>query len=101
MEIPRADRVEVFDCGFGAGADVKFLVNVLQMAANGFGADAKPIGDFLVSQALGDQLGDGCFALGEADGLRFVRGLRGIVVEGLDDPPRDFGTHWCAAGMDV
>jgi len=50
--------------GFGAGVDVKFIVDVLEMPANGFEADTEAVGDFLVGKAVDDQFEDFAFARG-------------------------------------
>ena len=41
--------------GLGAGTDVHFFVDMLQMAAHRFHADGQLVGDFLVGIALGEQ----------------------------------------------
>jgi hypothetical protein len=51
--------------GFGAGADVKFLVDVAYMGVNGADADAELIGDFFGAPTLGEESQDFFFARGE------------------------------------
>src|SRR5580765_1156028 len=48
--------------GFGAGADMEFLVNVPDMGVNGADAHAQFIGDFFGTPAFGEQSQDFLFA---------------------------------------
>lgn len=87
---------EEFGDGFGAGADLKFFVNAANVGVDGFVADTKFFGNFLVEKTLAEAIEDFLFALGEIFcSLRRRPGL----LKGLSDFAGDVGGHRGAAAM--
>src|ERR1039457_6352254 len=82
--------------GFGAGADLQFFIDAADVSMHGFVADAELLRDFLVHQAVAQQVEHLLFAFGQVfRGLR--RGRR--LLEGLHDFARDVHGHRRAAAI--
>ena len=77
--------------------DVEFVVDAAEVDADGFDAEAEAVGDFLVGEALGEEVEDFGFALGK---MQFLAGDGLRLVERFDDAAGDFGAHRGAAGAD-
>ena len=56
--------MEEFGDGFGAGADLEFFVDPADVGVHRFIAHADFVGDFLVDQALAQEIEDLLFAFG-------------------------------------
>ena len=78
--------------------DVEFVVDAAEVDADGFDAEVEAVGDFLIGEALGEEVEDFGFALGE---MQFLTGDGLGLVEGFDDAAGDFGAHGGAAGADL
>jgi len=89
---------EEFYDGFGAGLDVKFFVNGMEVSADGAQGNAEVVGDFFIEVAFSEKSKDLLFSLREFFdfGLGFLD-----LLEMVDDLPRDLHGHGCAAGMDL
>ncbi len=62
--------LKVFYCGLRARVNVEFAVDVAEVPADGFQANAEGVGDFLAEIAFGQLLQDLALAVGEV--LNFV-----------------------------
>jgi len=86
--------LEVFDDGLGAGVDVEFVVDALEVFADGVEADGEEFGDFLVEATAGEMVQDLEFAGGE---LFEFGSEAGLLVEELDHFTGDVAGHRGAA----
>src|SRR5262245_37635319 len=74
----------------GAGADVKLLVDISEMAADGAFADAEKIGDLLRLQSARDLLKD--FPLARRERVEFLPGAA-VLLKSLHHEARDLAGH--------
>ena len=87
-----------FHDGFGAGLDVKFFVNGVEVGADGAQGNAEMVGDFFVKVTFGEKSENFLFAFGEFFnlGLGFLD-----LLEMVDDLAGDLHGHGGAAGMNL
>ena len=89
---------EVFGDGLGAGADVEFFEDALDVGMDGAVADGELLGNFFVEVTFGEEIQDLLFAGRKVFGLGDGRGG---LLEGLDYFSSDVTGHGSAAGVDV
>src|SRR5205807_8127700 len=61
-------RAEILGDGLGAGADVKFAVDVTDVSVHGLEGDGEQVGDFLVGVTSGQQIKNFPFTRGQSFG---------------------------------